>query len=110
MNTQINSQLTFTQVVDDFLNLLLNEGGMETMSPEVKEQMLGDLHLRLNEKIFASVLSRLDDRKVTEFRELVEKKASGKELEKFIDNNVPNAQDFFAQVFMNFRSDYLGLE
>ena len=110
MIIQTNSQLTFAQVVADFLNLLLDEGGMGTVSPEVRIQMLSDLRLRLNEKIFAAILSRLDDEKVTEFRELVEKKSSGEEVEKFIDNNVPDAQDFFAQVFMNFRNDYLGKE
>lgn len=90
----MDSQLTFTQVVDNFLNLLLDEGGMTTMSPEVREQMLNDLRLRLNEKIFALILSRLDDAKVTEFRKLVEEKSSGEAIEKFIDSNIPDAQDF----------------
>jgi len=71
--------------------------------------MLSDLRLRLNQKIFAAILSQLDDEKVTQFRKLVEEKLSGEEVEKFIDTNVPNAQDFFSQVFMNFRNDYLGL-
>ena len=109
MNTQIDSQLTFAQVVSDFLNLLLDEGGMATVSPEVRAQMLNDLRVRLNEKIFAMILSQLDDKKVTEFRKLTEEKASSEELEKFIDDNVPNSQDFFSQVFMSFRDDYLGL-
>lgn len=110
MNAQTNPQLTFTQVVNDFLNLLLDEGGMGTVSPEVREQMLKDLHLRLNEKMFVSILSRLDDEKTTKYRELIEGKAPAEEVEKFIDSNIPDAQDFFAQVFMTFRSDYLGLE
>ena len=109
MNTQINPQLSFSQVVNDFLNLLLDEGGMDTVSPEVREQMFNDLHIRLNGKIFAAILSRLDDNQVTEFRNLSENKASGEEIEKFIDSNIPDAQDFFAQVFLNFRNDYLGL-
>jgi hypothetical protein len=110
MNTQIDSQLTFTQVMDDFLNLLLDEGEMGTVSPEVRAQMLNDLRLRLNEKMFVSILSRLDDEKVTKFRELIEGKAPGEEIEKFIDGNIPDAQDFFSQVFLTFRNDYLGLE
>ena len=80
MNTQINPQLTFAQVANDFLNLLLDEGGMETVSPEVRVQMLSDLRLRLNQKIFAAILSQLDDAKVTQLRKLVDDTLYRKQL------------------------------
>lgn len=104
-----NSQLTFTQVVDDFLNLLLDEGGMDTVSVEVRAQMLNDLRVRLNERLFTTVITNLSDEKVTEFRTLSEKGASGEELEKFIDQNIPNTQEIFAGAFLTFRNDYLGI-
>ena len=105
----LNPQLSFTQVVDDFLNLLLDEGGMDTVSVEVRAQMLNDLRLRLNERLFATAVMNLSDEQVTEFRELSEKKTSGEELEKFIDKNIPNSQEIFAGAFLTFRNDYLGL-
>lgn len=104
-----NPQLTFTQVVDDFLNRLLDEGGMDTVSVEVRAQMLRDLRVRLNERLFATVISNMPEEKITEFRTLSEKKASGEELEKFIDKNIPDSQEIFAGAFLTFRNDYLGL-
>lgn len=106
---QKDPQLTFIQVVNDFLNLLLDEGGMDTASPEVRAQMFNDLRARLDEKIFVSILARLDDEKVSEFKKLSENQAAGEELEKFIEKNVPDAQDYFAEIFMKFRKDYLGI-
>lgn len=110
MNAQINPQLSFGKVVDDFLSLLLDEGGMQEVSSEVRAQMLSDLRTRLNEKIFVSMLSRLDDQKVTEFRKISEAGGDAEKVEKFIDSNIPDAQDFFGQVMMSFREDYLGLK
>jgi len=104
-----NPQLTFAQVVDDFLNLLLDEGGMNTVSVEVRAQMLNDLRARLNERLFATAVSNLSDEKVTELRELSEKNASAEELETFIDKNIDNAQEIFAGAFITFRNDYLGV-
>lgn len=104
-----NPQLAFTQVVDDFLNLLLDEGGMGTVSVGVRAQMLNDLRVRLNERLFATALMNLPEEKVTELRELSEKGTSGEEVEKFIDTNIPNSQEIFAGAFLTFRNDYLGL-
>lgn len=96
-------------MVDDFLNLLLDEGGMNTASPEVRSQMMSDLKVRLNERLFATVISNMPEDKITEFRELSEKRASGEEIEKFIDQNIPDTQEVFAGAFLTFRNDYLGL-
>ena len=102
-------QLTFAQFVDDFLSTLLDEGGMESVSPEVRAQMLTDLRKRLNERLFATIIVNLSDEKVTEFRELTDRTPADENFEKFIDENISNAQEVFAAAFMTFRNDYLGL-
>lgn len=110
MDTPIaDPALTFAQVVTDFLNLLLDEGGMDNVSVEVRAQMLHDLRVRLNERLFATIILNLPEDKITEFRALSEKKDSGEALEKFIDGNISNAQEIFAGAFLTFRNDYLGL-
>lgn len=105
----MNPQLTSSQVIEDFLQKLLEEAGMDTTSPEVKEQMLKDLRLRLNDRLFGTVIMNLIDEKLTEFRQMTEKEVSTEELQKFIDTNIPNAQEVFSQAMMAFRKDYLGL-
>lgn len=107
--TQLDPQLTFVRVIDDFLNLLLDEGGMDTVSVEVRAQMLRDLRVRLNERFFTTVITNLSDEKISQFRELSESKVPGEGLEKFIDQNIPNAKEIFAQVMITFRNNYLGI-
>lgn len=110
MNTTTpNPELTFAKVVDDFLNLLLEEAGMDGIAPEVRTQMHTDLKKRLNERFFATAISALPESKVTELRELTERGASGDDIEKFIDSNIPNAQEIFSAAMLSFRNDYLGL-
>ena len=110
MNPQQSSALNFNQVIQDFLNLLLDEGGMTNVSADVRAQMFNDLKVRFDQKIFAAIISRLEDQQVTEFRKLIEGQAGGEDMEKFIEKNIPDAQDLFARVFMTFRNEYLGLE
>lgn len=105
----MNPQLTSNQVIEDFLQKLLEEAGMDTASPEVREQMFKDLKLRLNDRLFGTVIANLIDEKLTEFRQITEKEISEEELQKFIDANIPNAQEVFAQAMTDFRKDYLGL-
>lgn len=105
----MNPSLTSAQYVEDFLQTLLAEAGMDTVSAEVKEQMLTDLRARLQDRLFGTIVMNLTDGKLTEFRELVDGGGSPEDLEKFVDQNVPNAAEVFAQAMMKFRSDYLGL-
>lgn len=105
----MNPQLTSNQVIENFLQKLLEEAGMDTVSSEVKEQMLKDLRLRLNDRLFGAVIANLTDEKLTEFRQITEKKVPEEELQKFIDANISNAQEVFAQAMADFRKDYLGL-
>ena len=105
----MNSQLAFSKVLEDFLNLLLDEGGMDTVAPEVRSQMHADLQKRLNERFFATMISVLPEAKVTELRELSATDTTGEAMEKFIQENIPQAQEIFSEAMITFRKDYLGL-
>jgi len=102
-------QLSAQQYVNDFLESLLNDAGMDTMSVEVKQQMLKDLHARLQDRFFGQVIISMPEKDLTEFRKLSENKASQEELQKFIEEHVPNAPEVFAKAMVTFRNDYLGV-
>ena len=106
----MNPSLTSAQYVEDFLQQLLTEAGMDTVSPEVKAQMLTDLRARLQDRLFGTIVMNLTDGKLTEFREMIENSGAQEDLEKFVDANVPNAAEVFAQAMVTFRKDYLGLQ
>lgn len=103
------AQLSAQQYVNDFLGALLDEAGMD-MSVEVRQQMLKDLHARLQDRFFGQVVISLSDSDLTQFRKMSESGASQEEMEKFIQSHVPNAPEVFASAMASFRNDYLGLQ
>jgi hypothetical protein len=102
-------ELSAEQYVNDFLEALLDEAGMDTMSVEVREQMLKDLHARLQDRFFGDVVINLSESDLTEFRTMTDSGASQEKLEKFIEEHIPNAPEVFAKSMMTFRNDYLGV-
>jgi hypothetical protein len=102
-------QFTGEQVITDFLLGLLTDSGMDAVSPEVKAQMLKDLHARLQDRFIATVLTNLEEDKYEEFANLIESQPSEEAVQRFIDGNVPNAAELFGQAMLKFRNDYLGI-
>ena len=106
MLTELSSQ----QVVNDFLNKMLTDAGMDNISPEVRGQMLNDLRNRLEDRFFATILSNLNEEQITAFREIIEGQNDGSDkMDKFISTNIPNAAEVFSQAMMTFRDVYLGV-
>jgi hypothetical protein len=89
---------------------MLSDAGMDTMPANVQEQMLSDLYARLEDWVFGYVLKNLNDDEITKYREMVEAGASQEDLQKFLDEKIPNAKEVFAQAMLDFRKSYLGIE
>ncbi|MEK7569419.1 MAG: DUF5663 domain-containing protein [Patescibacteria group bacterium] len=104
MLTELSSQ----KVIDEFLNKMLSEAGMDNVSPEVRSQMFADLKNRLEDRFLATVVSNLDENKLTSFREITEG-GDQEKVNQFISTNFPNAQELFSQAMMSFRDTYLGI-
>ena len=105
MLTQLSSQ----QVIDEFLNKILTESGMDNVSPEVRAQMFNDLKNRLEDRFLATVISVLNEEDLAQFRGIVESGGDQEKMNQFISAHVPNAQELFAQAMMSFRDTYLGI-
>ena len=95
------------QLVTDFLNQILDDAGMTDLPPEVRQQMLVDLRARLEDRFLATIISVLKEDQLTQFRELTEQGAEDKVAE-FINTNIPNSQELFAQAMVTFKEQYLG--
>ena len=103
------TELSSKQVVDDFLNKVLTDGGMDNVSPEVREKMFNDLKNRLEDRFVVTVLSNLNDEQITKFREISESSGNVEEMNKFISSTIPNAEELFARAMLSFRNVYLGI-
>ncbi|MEK7140705.1 MAG: DUF5663 domain-containing protein [Patescibacteria group bacterium] len=103
------TELSSKQVVDDFLNKMLTDTGMDNVSPEVREQMFNDLKNRLEDRFLATILANLQEDQITTFREISEANGDSVKMSQFISANLPNANELFAQAMMTFRDVYLGV-
>lgn len=102
-----NQQLQIPQEVQSFLESLLNDAGM-TLDESLKGEMINELYARLDNFITSTIIDTMPQDKIEDFISLNEQKKPKEEIEKFIADNIPNAQEVFAKAFTDFRSLYLG--
>jgi hypothetical protein len=108
-NNSMLPSMSSVQFMNDYLEALLTDAGMENLSPELKAQMLRDLRARLEDRLFGTIVMNLEEPKLTTFRQLVESEAPQGEVEQFLNSQVPNASELFSEAMLKFRSDYLGV-
>lgn len=94
--------------VKNFLESLLNDTGMTTLDPEMREEMIKELYVRLDNYLTSTIVNNLPAENMEEFIKMNEDKKPQAEIEQFLKDKVPNSQDIFAQAFMEFRDLYLG--
>lgn len=105
---QANQQLTIPMEVKNFLESLLNDAGMATVDAEMREEMIKELYVRLDNYFTSTIVNNLPPENMEEFIKMNEEKKPQAEIEQFLKDKIPNAQDIFAKTFMEFRDLYLG--
>lgn len=103
-----NQQLTIPAEVKNYLESLLQDAGMTTLDADMKEEMVKELYVRLDNYLTSTIINNLPPENMEEFIKMNEEKKSQAEIELYLKDKVPNAQDIFAQAFMEFRDLYLG--
>ena len=104
------TQFSTAQLFEDFLNQLLTDAGMDTVSAEVRQQMLSDLRARLENRLLGTIVMHLPEAEISNFNKLVEDPGAEEKVAKFIDEKVPDSSELFATAMLSFRNDYLGLK
>jgi hypothetical protein len=94
--------------VRGFLEGMLNDASITALDDDAREDMIRELFVRLDSFMATRLLDQLPKEKVEEFIRMNEEKKSREELELFIKDNIPNAAQFFANIFTDFRESYLG--
>lgn len=110
MNDQNNPQ-TNDQIPPEtraFLESLLDEVHMEYVDEKQKEEMLSQLYARLDYFLTAKIIDSLSDADLETFTQMNEQAKSREEIEGFIMEKIPNAQEVFKNAFLEFRELYVG--
>ena len=106
MNT--SSPKVIPDEVRGFLEGILNDANITALDDEAREDMIRELFVRLDMFMATRIMDKLSKEKEEEFISMNEDKKSREELEAFIQANIPNASQFFGDVFAEFRESYLG--
>ena len=96
------------QEVRSFLEGLLQDAGMTFTDNEMKEEMTKELYARLDNYIASVVVDYLPPEQFETFIKMNEEKKSKQEIENFLKEKLPDAQNVFAKAFADFRAMYLG--
>lgn len=96
-----------SQIINAFVEKLIEEKGFEDLDPEVRQQMKSDLLDRAENRINAAILENMPKEKLAEFNELLNGLNNGEEVQSFCRDNIKNLDEVIAQTLMDFRSAYL---
>lgn len=106
--TQQISSDPVPQEIRGFLESLLEDAGMVSLDNQMHEEMIRELYARLDQHIISTVIENLSPQKIEEFIKMNEEKRPQAEIEQYLKENLPNAQDVFTKAFVGFRELYLG--
>lgn len=109
-DTQNNTNIT-AQIPDDvkaFLESLLMDAGMTALDEKGRDDMVAELYQRLDNFLASVIIEKMPPEHLESFIQLNEKGASQEDTEKFIRDNIPDAENMFADAFSEFRDLYLG--
>lgn len=111
LNDQTNNQSNDLEIpaeIRSFIEGLLADANMASLDNEMKEEMIKEVFARLDNYMTAAIVDNLPEDKLEAFIKLNEDKKSKEEIETYLKDNMPNAQDVFAKTFQEFRDLYLG--
>ena len=107
-NQSSDSSTLITAEIRTFLESLLTDAGMNAMEDDMKEEMVKELYARLDSYISAAIVEKLPVEKLEEFITMNEEKKPQAEIDAYLKANIENVDQFFAEIFMEFRGTYLG--
>lgn len=103
-----NQPLQISTEIRTFLEGLLQDAGMTTLDAEMKEEMVKELYVRLDNFITTAIMDNLPPEKLEEFTKMAEEKKTMSEMQDYLRTNIPKAEDVFAKALLEFRDLYLG--
>ncbi len=92
--------------LDQFVEQILFERGVDTLPKEVAEQMKADLRKRAEDRINASILAALPPAELGAFEKVIDT-GSAEEMEAFARSHVPNLEEVIGKELADLKGLYL---
>lgn len=91
-----------------YITNLLNDAGISNLDEELREAMIKEVYERLDQYITSVIVEHMQPEHVDEFIRMNEEKKPQEEVQKFLLEKIPNAQEVMTKAFTDFRELYLG--
>ena len=89
-----------------YLENLMEDANIN-VTPELKENMLYDLYLRLEKKLIADAIENMQPADVEAFTNLIQTQNNKEAIDEFIKTHLPNAQEIFVESLVDFKTDFI---
>jgi hypothetical protein len=93
--------------VRTYLTDLLWDSGIRNLDPELREEFIQQLFVRLDNYLTTVIINNLPFSKLEEFVTMNEQGQPKWEIEQYLKKNIPNVEEVFKNAFIDFRSLYL---
>jgi hypothetical protein len=93
--------------IEEFVEKLIKDKGFNEQDPEIIAQMKQDLLDRVENRINAMILSKINPKKLSEFKDMLEN-SSEEEIQGFVKNEIPDIDEKIATELLDFKNIYLG--
>ncbi len=103
-----NQTQEIPQDVRDYLEGILKDANMLSLDDDMKEEMVKELYARLDNYITSVLVDTMPPDQLEPFIKMNEDKKPKAEIETFVKQHLPNAQEVFTKAFVGFRDMYLG--
>jgi hypothetical protein len=93
--------------VTTILGKVLEDAGLQSQVGKLCYEQLRELHDRLDVVMFDEILTYLPAKHLEAFVKMNDEKRSRGEIDKFLEENMPNAEEVFAGALAKFREFYV---
>lgn len=98
---------TNTNQVDTFLEELLRNAGLDMTLPQVKEEMMKDLRVKLDTALIVGALEQLTEEQLNEFNSKVAEGMGDNEKLEYLRAKIPNIEEIYKDVMLDFYNSYV---
>lgn len=105
---QEKTDLIISQEVRTYLEGLLEDAGMVMTDDLLKEEMIKEIYVRLDNYLTTTIIDNLPSEDLDTFIKMNTEKRSKEEIENFLKEKMPNYKSVLADAFADFRNQYLG--
>jgi hypothetical protein len=99
-----------TPEIHEYLKQLLVDAGQTDLGEDLEEVMIQDLATRLEDRLTLAAVEKLPQEKQEELTTLAAEKENAQLVMEFLQKNIPDYDEVFAQALAEFREVYLGAQ